>query len=61
MLHLLGFISLEKFRIFEVHDDSVSQGVSNIFYLELDVFFGLLLYWALGKTERNESSNVTLH
>jgi hypothetical protein len=49
MLHLLGFIPQDKLPIFEAHDGSVFQhtsvGLLNMFYCELDEFFGLLLYW----------------
>jgi len=45
MLHLSGFIPLEKFPIFEAHDGSVFQhmtiGVLNIFYCELEERFVL--------------------
>jgi hypothetical protein len=65
MLQLSGFIPLDRFSIFEAHDSSVFQhmsiGLLNIFFYELEELFGLPLYWALDKTERNEGSNVTLH
>jgi hypothetical protein len=55
MLRLSGFILLDKFLSFEVHDGSVLQHTSivllNIFYCELQALFVLLLYWALDKTE----------
>jgi hypothetical protein len=53
MLHLSGFIPLDKFPIFEAHGGSVFQhtsvGLLNIFCCELEEIFGLLLYWALDK------------
>jgi len=65
MLHFLGFIPLDTFPSFEAHDGSVfqhtSMGLLNMFYCELEERFGLQLYWALDKTERNGSSNVRLH
>jgi len=65
MLHLSGFIPLDKFPSFEACDASVFQHISigllNILHCELEERFGLLLYWAVDKTERNVSSNVRLH
>ena len=64
VLLVLGIIPLDRFPIFEAQDGSVFQhtsiGLLNMFYCEIDEFFGLLLNWALDKPERNESSDVTL-
>jgi hypothetical protein len=47
MLHLSGFIALDKYPSFEAHDGSVFQhmsvGLLNMFYCELQELFTVLL------------------